>query len=75
MSAMREFIGLLNGFRKFTIMLLVIVVGIIFRLIDFVNGEEFVNLVQGTVIAYMAGNGIEHMTQTIKEWVKNKASK
>ena len=71
---LREFIGLLNGFRKFTIILLVLITGIVFRSIDFVNGAEFVDLLKGSVVAYMAFNGVEHLTKTVTEWVKKKAS-
>lgn len=71
---LQEFLTVLNGFRKFAIMAAVLVVGIIFRIVNLVNGAEFVDLIKFTAIAFFGTNGIEHMTKVIKEWliVKNK---
>ena len=71
-SKIRDFIAVLSGFRKFTIILLLMVTGIIFRLTDFITGAEFVELLRYTTVAFMAGNGIEHVTKAITEWVKKK---
>ena len=68
----KNFIGLLNGYRKFTIYLLLIIVSIVFRLTNFINGAEFVDLLKGTGIAFFATNGVEHMAKTVQEWVKKK---
>jgi len=70
-----EFLGVLNGFRKFTVMFLLIAIAITFRILDYINGAEFVNLLKGTAIAYMSFNGLEHMTKTVQVWIKKKVVK
>lgn len=72
MARLKQIINFLNGFRKFTIMFLLIVIGVTFRITDFVSGQEFVDLLKGTAVAFMAGNGLEHMTKATIEWIKNK---
>jgi hypothetical protein len=69
-----DFIALLSGFRKFTIMMLLIVVGIMFRIVGYVDGAEFVDLLKGTAIAFFTANVGEHIMGTIQEWVKNNNS-
>ena len=71
-SRFREFIGVLNGFRKFTVMLIIITTGIVFRVINYISGAEFVDLVKSSVVAYMAFNGLEHTTKAVVAWVKKK---
>lgn len=63
-------INFLNGFRKFTIMILLMMVGIIFRLTGHLTGEEMVNLLSGTAVAFMASNSVEHMKDAVIEWIK-----
>ena len=70
-----KFFGLLNGFRKLSIMATLVIVAIVFRVLDYINGAEFVDLLKGTAIAFFSMNGIEHLTKTVKEWVKNKITK
>lgn len=67
-------ISLLNGFRKFVIMFSLIVIGIAFRLSGHISGQEFVDLLQNTAVAYMTFNGVEHLTNAVKEWIKDKTS-
>lgn len=73
-SWLKHLIQFLNGFRKFSIMVLLIVVGVIFRVTDFISGAEFVDLLKATTVAFMATNGIEHMSKSVIEWVKGKVS-
>jgi energy-converting hydrogenase Eha subunit B len=71
----KKVIALLSGFRKFIVIMLVISVGVIFRLFDLLNGLEMVDLLKGTVIAYMSFNGIEHMSKAIQEFLKKPSKK
>ena len=71
-QGLRDLLAILNGFRKFSIMLLLIVVGIMFRTFDLINGSELVNLLQATAVAFFATNIGEHITSTITTWIKNK---
>ena len=72
-ARIREFLSFLNGFRKFTMMAAVLLVGIIFRVTGLVNGAEFVDLVKYTAIAFFGTNGLEHMTSAVKDWLKRDA--
>jgi len=68
-----ELINIIFGFRKFILMMLLFAIGIVFRLNDKVNGQEFVDLMKNTAIAFFAANGIEHLTETVKTYVSSKA--
>lgn len=72
MSLMYKIINFLNGFRKFTVMFMLIVIGTIFLVTKHLNGAEFVELLKYTAIAYMGSNGLEHMTNAVKDFLKNK---
>lgn len=72
MATFKTVINFLNGFRKFTIMAALVVIGIIFRVSDHLTGQEFVELLRYTTIAFFSANGIEHMTKAVSEWVKGK---
>lgn len=65
-------ISFLNGFRKFSIMMILVLVGVSFRLSGHLTGQEMVDLLRYTAVAFMAGNGLEHMTKAVVEWVKKK---
>ena len=67
---LKDFVSLLSGFRKFTIMFLLMVVGASFRIYGYISGAEMVDLLKFTVIAFFSANGLEHMTSVVKEWVK-----
>lgn len=73
-SIIADFFNLLNGFRKWSIMAAVLLVGIIFRTCSFLNGAEFVDLISTTSVAFFGTNAAEHLIKTVGEWVKGKAS-
>lgn len=75
MNKLKNLVALLNGFRKFSVMMTLVMVAIIFRVYEFISGSEFVDLLKNTAVAYMSFNGLEHMTKTVSEWIKNKAKK
>lgn len=70
-----SFINFINGFRKFSIMLIVILVACAFRVLGYITGQEFVGILTPVAVAFMGTNALEHMTKTISEWVKAKATK
>lgn len=61
-----EIFNLIFGFRKFLLMLFIIVVSIVFRLKDLINGTEMVDLIKTTAIAFMSVNGVEHIMTVVK---------
>ena len=65
-------LAFLNGFRKFVVMMMLVVIGIIFRVTDYINGKEFVDLLSATAVAFMSFNGVEHMTKAVKAWIESK---
>jgi hypothetical protein len=62
---MEKILRIIRGLRKWSIMLLIIIVGIIFRVNDLLNGVEFVALIKGVAIAFMSSNAIEHAKDMI----------
>ncbi len=70
-----EFLNVVFGFRKLIIMVMLFGVGIIFRLMNLINGTEFVNLLNSTSVAFFAANGLEHITTTVKEYINSKGQK
>lgn len=60
------------GFRKFMIMISLIVSGIYYLHTGKLSGREFVDLVQGTAMAFMAANSVETMGGVISDWLKKK---
>jgi len=66
-----ELINIIFGFRKFLLMLMLYIVGIIFRVKDFINGAEMVDLFKTTTIAFMGANGVEHLMTTVKDYMSN----
>lgn len=69
-----ELINIIFGFRKFLLMMLLYVVGIVFRVKELVSGAEMVDLFKTTTIAFMGANGVEHLMTTVKDYMGGKAS-
>jgi hypothetical protein len=67
-----ELINIIFGFRKFILMMFLYVVGIIFRVKNLLSGSEMVNLWSNTTIAFMGANGVEHIMNTVKEYINSK---
>lgn len=57
---MDKWIERIKGLRKWSIMVLVITIGVVFRVLELLNGIEFVALIKGVAVAFMASNAIEH---------------
>lgn len=51
----------IKGLRKWTVMMVIIIVGIIFRVTSLITGLEFVGLIKGVAVAFMASNAVEHV--------------
>lgn len=58
---MNKLIGTIKGLRKWSIMMIIITVGVIFLTKGLITGVEFVNLIKGVAIAFMSSNAIEHV--------------
>jgi len=67
-----EWLDAIQGFRKFIVMLLLIAVAIVFRIENLISGTDFVTLLQGTGVAFMASNAVEHIGDMIKAHIASK---
>lgn len=82
MSFIQDAIQVLNGYRKFSIMLLLIILGASFRLLslytlrkyqfEIISGAEMVDLIKMTGVAFFACNAGVHITDAVKNWAINK---
>lgn len=62
-----EFFEVFQGYRKFTVCLFVLVVGIIFRIKNLVNGSEVEDLLKAVSLGFFGSNVGESITTCIKE--------
>lgn len=51
-------------------MVLLMAIGVGFRLSGHISGQELVELLRYTVVAFMGTNALEHMSKAVLEWVK-----
>lgn len=61
-----DLINVIFGMRKFILMMVLYIVGIVFRIKDMLSGAEMVDLFKSTTIAFMSANGIEHLVTGVK---------
>ena len=69
-----EFLNVLFSFRKSLVLLVIITIGIFFRLHNLVDGEQFVELLKTTTIAYMATYGMEYAVENMRGYMSDKKS-
>lgn len=69
---MKKLVGFLVGFRKFTIMILFMLLMTVFRIKGYIEGPDFANTVRDAVVAYFGTNIGEHLVSLGKEWVTGK---
>lgn len=69
------FYDALNGYRKWSLVAGVLMLGSAFLMQGLVTGAEWVDLAKGVVIAFVAGNGIEHTMNAAAEWAKKRISR
>jgi hypothetical protein len=67
-----DFLNVLQGFRKFIAWFGLFVVGIIFRLNNYIDGPDWVDLMKATFAGFVAGNGIEYVAGTVKDHLANR---
>lgn len=70
-----NFLNTLQGLRKTMVMLSLILLAAVFRIKGYIDGNNMVDLLKGTVIAFFSANGLEHITTTVKEYVNSKGKK
>lgn len=70
MSRIRNIIEFLNGFRKLTIIVLVLIIATAMLVLHFIDSETYGKILVAAVPAYMAGNVGEWAVKGIGDWVK-----
>lgn len=71
---LRNLLSFLNGFRKLVICLIAITLATAFLLSGHLTGDQYTSMLTVTIPAYFAGNVTEHLTTTVKDWLKEKAT-
>lgn len=64
---MAEFLVTIQGFRKFIICFMVLIVSIIFRVKNLVNGSEWAGITQNVSIGFFGTNSAESLFSIVKE--------
>ncbi len=64
-----DFIAIFLGLRKTIVMFTLLLIAIVFRIEELINGEQLVDLLRYTVIAFFSANSIEHVGETIRHYV------
>lgn len=70
-----EWLNVVFGMRKFIAWFFLFTIGVIFRLKDYVNGEQFVDLMKSTFAGFVAGNTVEHLVSFGKDYMNSKFPK
>lgn len=68
-GVLNKFMNLIKGSRKWSVMMIIIIVGVIFLVNGMLSGLEFVALIKGVAIAFMSSNAVEHVKEA---FTKNK---
>ena len=75
---MLKVVNFINGFmgaRKTIVMVGLIIIAVVFRVKGYTDGSNTVDLLKSTVIAFFSANGLEHISNTVKEYVNAKGQK
>lgn len=75
MNKIDKWIERIRGIRKWSVMIALIIVGIVFRVLGLLNGVEFVALLKDASIAFMASNAIEYARYFASDKLKTKTTK
>jgi hypothetical protein len=70
-----NFINVFAGLRKTIAWFSLMAIAIAFRLKGYIDGDQFVDLAKNTFLGFVAGNGVEHISSTIKEFLNSKGQK
>jgi hypothetical protein len=63
--------NLLFTFRKTLLVSILYVVGIIFRVTNLIDGAQFVDLLKGVTVAFLASNSFEFATSSVRSYMGN----
>jgi hypothetical protein len=69
MAFIKNLVGFLNGFRKLTIIFVVILVSTLMLVLQFIDSQTYGNILVASVPSYMAGNVAEWAVREAKDWI------
>lgn len=64
---MIDFLNVFQGLRKTIVMLLLMIIGVWFRVKGYLDGNNFVSLFSTTVVSYFGANACEHFTSMVQD--------
>jgi hypothetical protein len=67
-----DFLNVFVNLQKALVMLLLILLGIVFRVENLISGDNFVDLLKNTVIAFFAVHATQHIVATMNAYYNNK---
>ena len=67
-----DFLNVFIDLQKALIMLLLVGIGIVFRVHDLISGSDFVDLLKNTVIAFFAVHATQHIVASVNAYYTNK---
>ena len=70
MSFLFSFKTLMVGFRKFLMGILFLLIAVVFRVFDLIDGAQFIDGTKTVVVAFFATNIGERMLDVGKDWIK-----
>lgn len=74
MSKLKAYFAILVGSRKFLAFIAYFCVTTILMLLKYVDGNVYMAQVTVGLVAFMGTNFGEHLTETVKSWIKVKAN-
>lgn len=69
-----SFLNIFVGLRKSIVMILLMIIGVIFRIKGMLDGAQFVDLFKATVISYFGANSVEHFSSMIQAHLASKVA-
>lgn len=69
MSFFKKAVNFLNGFRKLSIMVAVLVTSTLMLVLQFIDSETYGKILVAAVPSYMAGNVAEWAVREVKDWI------
>jgi ABC-type glucose/galactose transport system permease subunit len=67
-----DFFNAFLDLQKALIMLLLIIIGVTFRVLNLISGSDMVDLLKNTVIAFFAVHATQHIVSTVNSYYNNK---
>jgi purine-cytosine permease-like protein len=69
---MIDFLNIFSSLNKSLVMLLLMVIGVWFRLRGYLSGDNFVDLLKTTVVSYFGAHIAEHFTAMVRDHLASK---